>query len=384
MAKSIKGLLVAACILSFTSCFKEEAPNAECDILTASVTTENINNLFYNASDALIAVDSGDSIITFNVRSHADLSALAPSFVLTEGASIEPASASVHDFSNGQKVRYTVTSEDKAWHRTYTVAFNQVTKYKNDTIRYDFEHFEKEAKKQQYYVWHDLLDDGQLGNNWATGNPGFAISMSSAAPEAYPTVPEEAGVDGFAVRLTTSSTGPWGAAVKKPIAAGNLFLGSFDVRQALLNTLKTTRFGIPFTKQPTKFTGYYKYRPGTTYQDETTKPIEGKVDQASIYAVVYKNHDAAGQPVTLYGDDVKTHPLIVALAEVKEIPATDAWTAFEATFDYTSDIDMELLANRGYSLALVFSSSNEGDKFRGAIGSTLYIDKVRVICKSEE
>ena len=66
------------------------------------------------------------------------------------------------------------------------------------------------------------------------------------------------------------------------------------------------------------------------------------------------------------------------------VPATGEWTAFEAAFDYRADIDADLLARQGYSLAIVFSSSADGDKFEGAVGSTLMVDKVKIICTEEQ
>ncbi|MCQ4905881.1 PCMD domain-containing protein, partial [Odoribacter splanchnicus] len=46
------------------------------------------------------------------------------------------------------------------------------------------------------------------------------------------------------------STGQVGETVKIPIAAGNLFLGSFYVNNAVQKRLKATRFGLPFGKIP--------------------------------------------------------------------------------------------------------------------------------------
>ena len=56
----------------------------------------------------------------------------------------------------------------------------------------------------------------------------------------------------------------------------------------------------------------------------------------------------------------------------------------EAPFLYRQEVDQETLQNRGYSLAIVFSSSNEGDKFEGAVGSTLLIDDVSIISQKQE
>ena len=54
------------------------------------------------------------------------------------------------------------------------------------------------------------------------------------------------------------------------------------------------------------------------------------------------------------------------------------------TFTYFTDIDLDELERRGYSLTVVFSSSAAGDYYKGAPGSTLMIDNVRIICESEE
>jgi hypothetical protein len=69
---------------------------------------------------------------------------------------------------------------------------------------------------------------------------------------------------------------------------------------------------------------------------------------------------------------------------MKVIPQTQGWTAFDLTFDYTADVDLDLLENEGYSLAIVFSSSKDGDQFEGAVGSNLKIDKIRIICTEED
>ena len=110
----------------------------------------------------------------------------------------------------------------------------------------------------------------------------------------------------------------------------------------------------------------------------------GKRDQASVYAILYLNHDAEGNAVTLNGDDVQTHPLIVAKAIVPELPETDQWTEFKVDFTYVKDFDLDILDQRGYNLAVVFSSSMDGAYFQGAIGSTLDIDQVRLICETVE
>ena len=46
-------------------------------------------------------------------------------------------------------------------------------------------------------------------------------------------------------------------------------------------------------------------------------------------------------------------------------------------------IDKEKLLEGKYNVAIVFTSSLEGDHFNGAIGSTLLIDEVELIYRSE-
>lgn len=369
------------CSSLFSSCFKDEAPNAECDITQAYVHVDNPGDMFFNNSDTLINVMSTDSVITFNVKKNADISTMAPYFSLTEGATISPANGSVQDFSNGG-VTYTVTSESKAWKRTYTVHFNHVVRTVSDTTYLDFEHYSLDAGRS-YYVWQRLTDDGSLRSDWASGNAGFKLSMSSAKPEEYPTIPLTDGFDGKAVQLTTRSTGPFGIIANKRLAAGNLFLGAFVVDSALQSPMKATNFGVVYDSKPIKITGYYKYAPGKNYQDRKGNILKNMTDSAAIYAVLYKNHDADGKPVTLYGNNVKTSEQIVALAELEYVAPVDEWMPFDITFKYSGDVDMELLENRGYNLTIVFSSSKDGDLFCGATGSTLCVDKVRVISTKE-
>lgn len=379
-------LFTALCCTTLSSCFKDEPLNAECDIEEAYIHAEKPEEMFFNVSDSLIKVLYTESAINFKVRKETDLTTLAPRFRMTEGATIEPSNGSAHDFSNGA-VTYKVTSEDGQWSKEYQVSVSIQTRTVSDTLRYDFERYALNAKGQ-YYVWNDLDDNGSDANNWATGNPGFAISKSSAKPEEYPTTPLANGMDGAAVKLTTRDTGPFGALKNMRIAAGNLFIGRFDATMAIMpgGAMKATMFGLKFTagKKPVKFTGYYKYSPGETFQDKYGKPVDGRTDTGDIYAVLYRNTDTSGNPVVLYGDNVLTSPQIVAVARVDKVNTTNEWTGYEAAFNYIKDIDEALLENYGYNMAVVFTSSIDGASFEGAIGSTLHVDKVRVICETTE
>lgn len=377
-------LLALVCCGTLASCFKEEPLNAECDIEQAYVHTADPTTMFFSANDTLRQVLYTDNAVAFEVRRGTDLTALAPQFRITEGATISPASGSVQDFSAGPVV-YTVTSEDGQYKRQYDVSFNIITKTVNDTIKYDFENYSLNDKSQ-YYSWTDLNADGTAANNWASGNAGFAISRSSAKPDEYPTVPSADGYDGACVVLTTRDTGPFGKLKNMRLAAGNLFIGKFDATNAIKanGAMKATQFGLPTDSKPLKLTGYYTYAPGATFQDAKGNAVSGKTDEAAIYAILYRNTDEQGNSVVLNGNDVQTSSYIVAKAIMPKVDPTDEWTEFSVDFDYLSEIDETILDNRGYNLTVVFSSSTNGASFEGAIGSTLKIDKVRVVCAKTE
>ena len=372
--------LLALLVLLFTGCIKDEPQNMECDILEAWVEGDALSQHFSQATDMRLSdVPSSQEQLTFIVRQRAALPPVAVHFRLSPGATVTPADGSLQDFSRGPVV-YTVTSEDGQWHRSYTIDFREATL---PSSHHDFEDFELSGNGK-YYLWYDRADDGTKEGIWASGNEGFMIAKPNAPATDYPTVPDADGYDGYCVRLTTRSTGSWGKTFKKPIAAGNFFLGSFDSRFALTNTLKTTNMGIVYTKEPVRVTGYYKYQPGEVFTDKDFHEVSTRIDEPTIHAALYLNHDEQGNTVMLHGDDVSTSPYIVRRAEVASMPPTSEWRRFEMTFEGTTPIDAELLANRGYNLSLVFSSSKTGDAFEGAVGSTLFIDKVEITFKNEE
>ena len=373
--------LTAVC-LSLTSCFKDEPANAECDIEQAWIHFENPAQNVYNLTDTMVNVLYTDQLITFNVKRGTDISALAPQFTTTPGAKLVPANGSVQDFSHGP-VTYTVTSEDGAWQRTYYVAFNVVTRTVADTLRFGFEN--SEVSSNYYYVWNDPYV------RWDSGNSGYSFTgmatvqdpetqLFVTSADSFPTVSITDGYKGRGVKLTTRDTGPFGLMKQILMAAGNLFVGSFDATIAFDTPREATLFGEPFDRKPVKLKGHYKFKRGELFQDEDGNIIDGKTDVADIYAVFYRNHDENNNVVRLNGNDVKTSPYIIGMAQVTGITETDNWTEFEAEFAYDEEVDMTLLENRGYSLAIVFSSSVEGAYFRGAIGSTLMIDEVELIC----
>ena len=392
-SKLITAIILSGCLTTLSSCFKEEPLNAECDIEQAYIHADNkilLNLLFTNPSDTLVNVQSDQTNIEFTMRPLAALTKQAPIFLLTPGATISPESGSLQDFSKGP-VTYTVTSEDKQWSRTYQVSIKKGQTTMPNEIEFEFE---DAYLSKGYYNWQEKWNGNKL-DIWATGNSGFQMSNSSSKPEEYPTVMIEDGYKGKGVQLTTRRTSRLADAVKKPIAAGNLFIGQFDATDALVgDAMKATKFGHPFSfsAKPAKLEGWYKYQAGEKFTDKNMKELD-RHDYGTIYAVIYENIDEKGNAVLLYGDNVQTSKQIVALALVGEthddngkvaIGNTPEWHHFSVDFDYQSygkTIDPVKLKNGGYSLAIVSSSSSDGANFLGAVGSTLWIDSFKLICK---
>lgn len=379
--------MIAAALIgssTLTSCFKDEPLNAECDIEQAYIHVDNPLGMFYQQSDTLINVLSTAEDINFVVRKTTDLTALAPIFNLTPGATIYPDNGSEQDFSNGPIV-YTTSSEDGQYKRNYRVNFI----FSKDMLEYNFDHFSlnTNAPANKYYVWTDLDDEGNPLNNWATGNPGYRMAKGSAQPDEYPTTPWSEEGHETCVKLTTCETGKFGSDRKMPIAAGNLFLGEFDTKKALtanaagVKGVLATKFGLPIGSQPVSFSGFYKYKRGDVFTDKNNEVKDSK-DYGSIYAVFYDNHDANGEPFVLHGADVLSSDQIISIANIGQIDDTPEWTAFNLNFKLQPGkaIDPVKLSNRGYSLAIVSSSSINGATFEGAVGSTLWIDDFSIKC----
>ena len=383
--KTIKILAFFVCIAGvMTSCIKEEEQNKECDIESAWVEDENIDKLFYLASDAKVTnIISTASEIIFTVRSMESLPELAVFFNLTPGATISPANGSKQDFKKGP-VTYTVTSEDGQWHRNYTVKCQEADLPVNEC---NFENFDVVEAKNYHNFW-EQGSKGEKQEVWASGNEGYYMLLlmqtlmnpnMKITPELYPTYADSQGYKGNCVKLVTLSTGMMGASMGKPIASGNLFLGSFDVGKTMTNPLEATRMGIVYTNEPIRVAGYYKYKPGAVYTDKNGNVIEGKVDKPSIYSVLYKREfNDKNEEILLDGSNVLTSPRIVRKAVAQDLPATDEWKRFEMFYEGDAQVTKEDLEARKYNLAFVVASSYMGDLFEGAIGSTLWVDEIDI------
>ena len=244
----------------------------------------------------------------------------------------------------------------------------------------------------KYQIFYETDAAGAEILTWASGNPGFALTGAGNGYADYPTYQSGIGYRNKCLALTTRKTGSFGAMMNMPIAAGNLFLGTFDVLNALKDPLTATRFGMPFDYVPTSLRGYYKYRSGVMFYEldaaasDKLKPVPDRKDRFNIYAVFYESTD---DMKTLDGTNAlsEENPNVLAVAQIAQDEAveTDEWTPFRIEFVFREgkSVDAAKLAEGRYSLAVVFTSSLYGDRFEGAPGSTLCVDEVTLEYKEE-
>ena len=375
--------------LAITSCIQDEGLNVE-----AAIDGCNGSNI------QLSTINTYSKTVSIYVSKATDLSALEIQFELPEGADIEPVDAAAndhapkYDFSNSKvpvtseqtleqyQRKFRVTSESRT-----TEAVYMITVIKSELpTEYHFENIEDGNNKYHIFYEFNLQKAEML--QWASGNPGFNLTGMARSPLDYITIQSQ-GYMGKGAKLETKSTGSFGAGVSMPIAAGNLFIGSFEVGNALKDAMKATKFGFPFYKHPTRLSGYYKFKPGTDYTSYTLgsdgkknffidASMNGK-DKGDIYAVLY---EADNVEDFLDGYNSLNSPKIVSLARIKseDVKETSEWTSFDLPFVLQNNktINDNMLAAGKYKLAIVFSSSVEGAAFKGSVGSTLWIDEVTI------
>ncbi len=386
----IKRLLPAFClslVLAFSSCIADEPLNSECDILGVDTIwlKENAHLLQGNPSVK-------NNKVVFWVKEDADRSALAPKFYVTENARLVyreadgteiPGNGITLDFNQPQT--YTVFAQDGVWHKDYKVMFAFPSALKE----LHFENVGLEDGKERFDVWYELDaydKENPRRDYWSTGNPGYALCGLPKQAADYPTASVEDGVVGKGVRLVTRTTGNFGMQTrpKMPIAAGSLFIGEFKTQKATTKPREATTFGQPLvTSKPLRLEGYYKFTAGEKFTDHLGNAVEGMVDTCDIYSVLFEIDP--NNFVPLDGNNILTSERIVLMARIDDPGYPEEWTFFNEDFKPMNGktFDQNKADNGEYAISLVATSSRQGAYFKGSVGSTLYIDELRIVWEDE-
>lgn len=365
--------------LTVTSCVQDEAKNSEAAIDACEGADVQLTN-----------INTYSKTVNVYVHKGANLAAQELIFTLPQGATIRASESKsgdktdIYDFSDAPHLRqFTVTSEDGVWKPEYKI---EITPTELPSVF----HFENllESFGTPYHELYEFEQSSSQENldkvlQWSSGNPGFKLTGMAKTETDFPTVQVANGRSGKCVKLTTRDTGSFGALVKMYIAAGNLFIGSFNVNNALADAPKATGFGFQFYKYPEFLQGYYKFKAGDVYT-EGGVPVSGK-DNCDIYAIMY---EADNNSFMLDGYNSLDSDKLVSVARLPQnmIVESDSWTYFNIPFEGRNgkEIDETKLREGKYKLSIVLSSSVDGAYFKGAVGSTLYVDELVLVSKEDK
>lgn len=334
-----------------------------------------------NEANAIVIeqpVINEDNTITFRVneakvKENPDaLNSLVPTFTISEKATSSVESGKAMKLSSD--VTIAVTAEDGT-----IVKYVVKAPTKNDLVKFNFDKW--------LSLGEELIYEVPLPNDTLASSIEGAVFLSVFGIEGFPvykSVDDKVAGDA-AIKLVTMDTSTKTSRLVPALTAGSVFTGKFNLQHAMTDRMKCTEFGISYDKKPLFFKGWYKYAAGETFingegakspEDVSIEP--GKVDECSIVAVLYETEDDGnGNNKPLTGHDINNSPRRVAVAALSDGTNKSEWTPFNLEFKYLEGKTYE--KGKSYQLAIVCSSSKEGDRFKGAGGSTLMLDELEVI-----
>lgn len=348
---------VAATVGALQSCIKDAPLNPEADIETFTLAPNQVT------SDVFI--DQTKSQIRLYLTDEAYQKGIAPVIKVSAGGHVSPASGDSIKFNGSSLNEYLVTSATGT-KRKYTVEVIQTGVWKFGFERWDT----VSASGASWKYVNPLSDDGR--NIWASGNIGIAITGVTDINDFPLHVTTDAKDGKYAAVMETKPGNAISAWMGIHLFAGSMFVGNFVTDYLLENPLKCTQFGQFYGGiVPKSFTGDYKYQPGAQFIDKDAKPVPGQIDECSIYAVLYTGIER------LDATNILTSDRVVATAVLADGTAKADWTHFDIPF--VAVPGKNVLPGQSLMLAIIASSSKEGDHYRGAVGSKLILDNVEIV-----
>ncbi|MFO7828246.1 MAG: PCMD domain-containing protein [Bacteroidales bacterium] len=341
-------LFVSACL--FFSCNDDESSNAE--IVGFSITNFSnealvLKNIEINSelNKVYIFLDNDLTLHSFPIELTGDIQ-------LSSGAKTNSVTNGELNFSSPDEVKHImVEAEDGTQKDWYLFLIHK--QIQNSDFETWFTNVGMNGKE------YTEIGNSSVESLWSTANMGTSMYTT------YGTQPVHDGSETL-VQIKTDSN------KQIPITAGTLFTGRFDIAGAIANPTdpkKATKFGIPFRHKPVAMQIKFKYLAGENYIQATLNDpdnifggftvteIDGE-DQCSIYAIL-ENRD---------NDEI----IEIARAELTTTTTSDVLTETIIPFEYTTN-------DTPTHITVVFTSSKGGDLWKGAVGSTLAIDKLEMV-----
>ena len=284
-------------------------------------------------------------------------------------------SASVTGLENGiltinnynHEIPLTVTSQDEEVTKTWTVYVDKPVE-----VQIDNSEFELWGKFKNINGGTYTIDPTPgAGYGWGTAN------LELLGIGVMGTMPVERADGTLAAEMTTSEQNT----ILKGyiVAAGTLYTGLFNLNiNYITQPRKMTKFGIPYTARPASVSMEAKYVPGTQLK-QATADDKGKysihdiagVDRAHIWVELLQWSGSGA--IDYDGSEGAENITVLGRAELVIDGANNPYEEW-------SKITLPMVYNPQYAditpthIVVVMSSSKDGDKFIGAIGSKLSVD----------
>lgn len=343
---------------------KLQAPPKEAQ---ANVTDFKVTSISQGSQIGSVSKNDDTGVIKLNLSS-------TPTFPIEVGYSMTLSSKASSELPS----RGTLSFNSYADIRTFTVtAQNGMTKsWKIKPV------YEPQLENWTLDSW---TKDSGYGLDIPTSNGVWATANNTFTSMTTPTT----GVSGLAAKLESKN-----APIIKTFAAGSVFTGWFDTENAaslgLSDPVKLTHFGVPW-ESSSKIKGVevdISYHPGAGAGSDN-----GSIQ---IYLLRY---DGSGK-IVFHGNKPGTNTPheennAIAVANGYMLIGTQAgtgsngtpitvvpdgtWTRVFVPFNYSGST-----APAYTHLSVCFSSSYEGDSFKGAVGSTMKVDNVKIVYEEEE
>jgi hypothetical protein len=347
----MKNMIIALFLISLLSC-KDDDPILDAyELLGFEVEATGEFDPYKTYIDT-----ASNQILVFS-SANLDLNSfplsLIPVVTVSPGASVSPSSGSAVVFDDPEDfVIYTITAQDGLGSDEYifTIRDNQIPNagFENwfDEIGMNAQPFLQPGKYSESTVW-------------ATTNMGTSIYSI------YGTTPFQNGNNKM-TKIETVET------VAIPIVAGAMYLGEFDLDAAIAdpgNPVAAAKLGIPFFAKPTAIQFKYSYKSGDQLIQAAIKDPRNLFGGFDIYNLEGTDKFGINAILEKRTGDMVT---IIAQAVFESDQEVDIMTELKMELQYLSDDDPT-------HFHISFSPSVEGGMFKGASGSTLIIDELKMI-----